>query len=85
MFFENTLFFVFKNGKLSFGFYLSNVFSFFFLFKEQKTVFENNYQIRSQSHKFFFKNILYNMTVNITVMYYTHNKINSDNILPQEN
>ena len=38
MFFENTLFFVFKNGKLSFGFYLSNVFSFFF-FQRTKNCF----------------------------------------------
>ena len=40
MFFENTIFFYFKNGKLSSRFYLSNVFSFFFFFQRSKNCFQ---------------------------------------------
>lgn len=50
MFSENTLFSIFKNIKLFFVFWLSNLFSYFFCYGEKKTIFENSYQIEPISY-----------------------------------
>ena len=54
MLFENILFSIFKNRKVFYVFWLSNVFSYFlFILQNKKTTFENNYLIKPYLFIFF--------------------------------